>query len=328
MLNLQSKLPFGHRLAQSSSNRLARPHTHSPMTDTLDHPLATPRHPMLTALGQQLRSLRSQRGLTRKALARATGVSERHLANLEQGSGNASLLVLNDIATALQCPVAQLLGDMSTTSPEWLLLRDLLKDCDEAALRRAREAASATLGHATATANSRRIALIGLRGAGKTTLGARLAFDLGYPFVELSHAVEALAGCGVAEIQALYGLSAYRRYERRALEQTLAQYSEVVIAAPGGLVSDTGSFELLLSQCATVWLQADPQDHMGRVLAQGDTRPMDANPEAMDDLRAILAGRTPFYAKANHTIHTSGKSIEAASVELNAWGVAHLKTAQ
>jgi XRE family aerobic/anaerobic benzoate catabolism transcriptional regulator len=153
------------------------------------------------------------------------------------------------------------------------------------------------------------VALIGLRGAGKSALGQMLAEDLGFPFVELSREIEKFAGCSVAEIQALYGQNAYRRYERRAMEETIQIYPEAVIATPGGLVSDPATFNQLLSHCTTVWLQADPEDHMNRVLAQGDTRPMAASKEAMEDLKVILAGRAAFYSKAQLTLNTSAQGL-------------------
>jgi XRE family aerobic/anaerobic benzoate catabolism transcriptional regulator len=136
-----------------------------------------------------------------------------------------------------------------------------------------------------------------------------LAEDLGFPFVELSRKIEQFAGCSVSEIQALYGQNAYRRYERRALEEAIQSYPEAVIAAPGGLVSDPSTFHLLLAHCTTVWLQADPEDHMKRVLAQGDTRPMAARPEAMQDLKTILAGRAAFYSKAEFCVDTSAQPL-------------------
>lgn len=264
----------------------------------------------LVALGERVRALRSRRGLTRKAVAAAAEVSERHLANLEYGQGNASILVLLQVAGALHCSLAELIGDVSTSSPEWLLLRELLEHQDEATLRRVRVAVGELLGTGGGNAaRSARVALIGLRGAGKSTLGQMLADDLGYPFIELSREVEKLAGCSVSEIQALYGINAYRRYERRALEEAIQIYPEAVIATPGGLVSDPGAFNQLLAHCTTVWLRAAPEDHMNRVLAQGDTRPMAASREAMDDLKSILAGRAAFYSKAELSLDTSAQPL-------------------
>jgi XRE family aerobic/anaerobic benzoate catabolism transcriptional regulator len=272
------------------------------------------RHPFLLALGERVRNLRSRRGMTRKAVAVAADVSERHLANLEYGTGNASILVLLQVAQALHCELSELLGDVTTSSPEWLMIRELLEHRSEADLRRARQNLS-ELFHAPGTADrarTTRLALIGLRGAGKSTLGRRLAEDLGYAFIELSRQIEQFAGCSIHEIHSLYGTHAYRRYERRALEEAIQIYPEVVIATPGGLVADAANFNLLLQHCYTIWLQADAADHMNRVRAQGDMRPMAASAEAMDDLKRILVGRTPFYAKADLRFNTSLYSEEEA----------------
>jgi len=263
--------------------------------------------------------------MTRKAVAQAATVSERHLANLEYGDGNASILVLVQVAGALQCSLSELTGDITTSSPEWLLIRELLLHCDEAALRRVRISLADTLNVGTSAAGNARLALVGLRGAGKSTLGAMLAEDLGFPFVELSRDIEKLAGCSVAEVQALYGANAYRRYERRALEEAIQIYPEAVIATPGGLVSDPASFNLLLAHCSTVWLQADPEDHMKRVTAQGDLRPMAASREAMADLKGILAGRAAFYSKAQLRLNTSAQPLEATFVQLRGMARQHLQ---
>jgi XRE family transcriptional regulator, aerobic/anaerobic benzoate catabolism transcriptional regulator len=279
------------------------------------------KNPFLVALGERVRSLRSRRGMTRRALALATEVSERHLANLEYGLGNASILILLQVAQALQCSIAELVGDATTSSPEWLLIRELLEGRDEATLHRVRVAVGEMLGTGGAhgqggTERSSRIALIGLRGAGKSSLGAMLAEDLGFPFVELSREIEKFAGCSASEIQALYGQNAYRRYERRALEEAVQIYPEAVIATPGGLVSDPATFNLLLAHCTTVWLQADPEDHMKRVIAQGDTRPMASSREAMDDLKSILGGRAAFYSKAEFKLDTSAQPLQPTFVAL------------
>ena len=269
--------------------------------------------PLLEALGERVRSLRARRGLTRKSVALAAGVSERHLANLEYGIGNASILILQQVAHALQCPLAELIGDVTTSSPEWLLIRELLEPRNESELRRARIVLGELFGtRGDAKARSHRIALVGLRGAGKSTLGQMLADDLEYPFVELSREIEKFAGCTIREIHDLYGTNAYRRYERRALEEAIQIYPEVVIATPGGIVSDAATFNELLAHCTTVWLQAKPEDHMQRVAAQGDMRPMAASAEAMDDLKRILAGRLPFYSKADLSFDTSGQTLEQA----------------
>ena len=299
----------------------------SPRAETLTAPsLADPadgRDLFLVTLGERVRLLRARRGLTRRGLSLAAGVSERHLANLEQGVGNASILVLRQVAQALTCSLAELLGDETTGSPEWLLLRDLLAGRGETDLQRARHALAPLFGVAAPgdASRLRRIALIGLRGAGKSTLGRLLADGLGLVFVELNREIERVAGCSLMEIHSLYGPSAYRRYERRALEEVLARGPEVVIATPGGIVSDPTTFGLLLSQCFTVWLQAAPEEHMQRVVLQGDLRPMAGKvgkPEAMDDLRRILLGRAAFYGKADLRVDTSGRSVGEAFAELGA----------
>ena len=277
------------------------------------------KHPFLLALGERVRSLRARRGITRKALALAADVSERHLANMEYGVGNASVLVLLQVASALQCSLGELIGDVTTSSPEWLMIRELLAQRDEATLQRVRVAVGEMLGTGGGNAaRSTRVALIGLRGAGKSTLGHMLAEDLGYPFVELSREIEKFAGGSVAEIQALYGVNAYRRYERRALEEAIQIYPQAVIATPGGLVSDAATFNQLLAHCTTVWLQADPEDHLKRVTAQGDLRPMAASKEAMQDLKGLLAGRAAFYSKALFKLDTSAQPLEATFLKLRA----------
>jgi XRE family transcriptional regulator, aerobic/anaerobic benzoate catabolism transcriptional regulator len=279
--------------------------------------------PVLAALGQRVRALRTRRGLTRGALAKASGVSNRHLANLEYGIGNASILVLHQVARALQCPIAELVGEVTARSPEWLLLREMLAERDEATLRRVRIAMGEMLGvsriQRTGTRlKDCRIALIGLRGAGKATLGSMLAEDLNYPFIGIGHAIERLAGCSLSEVHALYGQSAYRRYERRAIEETIEIRHDAVIATAGGVVSDAATFDLLLERCTTVWLRAAPEDHVKRVVAQSDIRPVEAREEAIEDLRTILAHREAFYTKADLRIDTSAQPLTETFLLLRA----------
>ncbi len=261
--------------------------------------------------------LRSRRGLTRKAVAHLAQVSERHLANLEAGSGNASVLILLQVAQALNCSVVELLGDVTTSSPEWLLIRELLANRNEVELRRVRTSISEMFsGQGDEAARNCRIALVGLRGAGKTTLGQKLADDLGYPFFELSREIEKYAGCSITEIHNLYGPHAYRRYERRALEEVVHAHPNFVIATPGGLVSEASTFNEALTQCFTIWLKALPEDHLSRVAAQGDMRPMAGSEEALDDLKRILEGRAAFYAKADLVFDTSAQSLDDSFVAL------------
>ncbi len=267
------------------------------------------REPLLAALGERVRMLRARRGLTRKAAAQTAEVSERHFANLEYGTGNASILILQQVAQALNCSLAELLGDVTTRSPEWLMIRELLAGRSDEELQRARLAIAQTLGQSPPKVRSQCVALIGLRGAGKSTLGALLADDLGVPFLELSREIEKVAGCTIREIHDLYGSAAYRRYERRALEETLQNFPQAVLATPGGLVADVASLNLLLTRCLSVWIQASPEEHLSRVTQQGDLRPMAASAEAMEDLRRILSGRSAFYSKADLTIDTSRQAL-------------------
>jgi len=268
------------------------------------------RDAFLSALGERVRALRHRRGMTRKRLAEAAGVSERHLANLETGQGNASVMLLRDLARALASSIGEIVGEDVVASGESARIRDLLRGRDEAALARARKTLTEALGAAAADAGrDTRIALIGLRGAGKSTLGRMLAEDLRVPFVELDRVVERMAGCDVGEIHSLYGAGAFRRYELRALEDTVAAHARAVIATGGGLVTEPSTYDLLLSRCFTVWLRASPDDHMKRVIAQGDLRPMAGNAEAMDDLKRILAARESDYARADLTFDTSAAPL-------------------
>ena len=264
---------------------------------------------LLPRLADRVREARARRGMTRKILARDSGVSERYLAQLESGQGNASVLVLSQIAQALNLPVADLLRDENDQSVELTLIQQLLKRLPAAKLAKVRAQLVRDYGSAYG-ARENRIALIGLRGAGKSTLGAALAKHLGVPFVELDHEVEAEAGTSLHEIFLLHGQAGYRRYERRALERTLEKNDRCVIATGGSIVSEPGTYDLLLSACLTVWLRAAPEEHMARVAAQGDYRPMAGNREAMGDLRRILAGREALYAQADVTIDTAGRTVE------------------
>jgi XRE family aerobic/anaerobic benzoate catabolism transcriptional regulator len=273
--------------------------------------------PFLIALGERLKLLRARRGLTRKALAQLAEVSERHVANVESGVGNASIQFLRQLCAVLNCSLAEMTGDETTSTPDWLMIREVLRGRNEAELAQARTALADLFESPVSEISRRqRIALIGLRGAGKSSLGRLLAAQLHAPFIELSTQIEQLAGCGIAEIHALYGQNAYRRYEQRAIEDVVRHYPQAVIATPGGIVSEPATYKLLLSHCYTVWLKAEPEEHMDRVLAQGDKRPMLGNREAMEDLKRILESRTQFYSKADKTVDTSGLTSEQAYSQL------------
>jgi XRE family aerobic/anaerobic benzoate catabolism transcriptional regulator len=263
-----------------------------------------------------VREARARRGMTRKILARDSGVSERYLAQLEAGQGNISIVLLRQVAHAMGLPLAELVREEPDRPVELTLLGEMLGRLQPAELAQARRLLVETFGRSAGGARRRRVALIGLRGAGKSTLGAMLAARRGVPFVELDREIERELGTSLGEVFDLYGQAAYRRHERRALEGVIERHDRAVIAVGGSLVSEPATFDLLLQACFTVWLTAKPEEHMARVVAQGDTRPMAGNAEAMEDLRRILAGRGPLYSKADVTVDTAGKTVEQAFKEL------------
>jgi len=262
----------------------------------------------LAAIGERVREIRARRGMSRRILARDSGVSERYLASLESGRGNVSILLLKQIAQAIDVPVEQLARSGPEASTEVALLTQWLSRLSAAEIRRASDTLHRAFG-AGGQQRKHRIALIGLRGAGKTTLGTRLAARRRVAFIELDREIEQAAGASLAELFLLYGLPAYRRHERRALESLLLRDEAMVIATGGSIVSEPETFDLLLATCRVVWLKAKPEEHMARVVAQGDQRPMAGSTEAMEDLKRILAGRELLYRKADAIVDTSGKSI-------------------
>jgi len=272
----------------------------------------------LRLLGDRIREARARRGMTRKILARDSAVSERYLAQLEAGHGNISIALLRQIAHAMGLPLADLVREEPDRPVELTLLIQTLSRLAAKDLAVARKLLAETFGAAVESERRHRIALIGLRGAGKSTLGARLAKAMGVPFVELDREIERESGTSLSEIFDLYGQAAYRRYERRALEGVIERHDRAVIATGGSIVSEPATFDLLLAACFTVWLTAAPEEHMSRVVAQGDYRPMAENDEAMEDLRRILAGRNALYAKADATVDTAGKTVEQSFAELKA----------
>ncbi|MBV8650461.1 MAG: helix-turn-helix transcriptional regulator [Alphaproteobacteria bacterium] len=263
----------------------------------------------LRALGERIREARARRGMTRKILARDSGVSERYLAQLESGQGNISIILLRQVAQAMGLPLADLVREGPERPVELALLLQALERLSPQEMQQARQLLSGVFGAAMAEGRRHRIALIGLRGAGKSTLGRGLAERLGVPFLELDREIERESGLELSEIFALYGQAAFRRYERRSLEAIIERHRRAVIATGGSLVSEPGTFDLLLAACFTVWLKAAPEEHMGRVIAQGDVRPMADNAEAMEDLRRILAGREALYSKADAVVDTAGKTV-------------------
>lgn len=269
----------------------------------------------LNTLGRRLRETRERRGMSRKALAAAADVSERYLAQLESGEGNVSIVLLRRIAFALAASLVDLLNS-EQHSTEHRLIRRLLERLPEHRLEEVVFRLMRDLGASESTRRAR-IALIGLRGAGKSTLGESLAAELQVPFVELDREIEQEAGVSLSEVFMLYGQSGYRRLERRCVDRVIQAYPRAVIAAGGGIVSEFETYNVLLANCFTVWLKAAPEEHMARVAGQGDFRPMRDNREAMEDLRRILSAREPLYAKADVTVDTAGKKIEESLSELH-----------
>jgi len=260
----------------------------------------------LGAVGRRVRERRTAIGVTRKQLARTADVSERYLGQLETGEGNISILLLRRIAMALDAPLTQLLAT-APSDPDHDRVVSLLARVPAQHRVALVDRLIDELGEPD-HARSQRIALIGLRGAGKSTLGSALAESLGMPFIELNREVERETGMPAAEVFDLYGQAGYRRIEHRCLERVLAEHERAVLSLGGGVVSEGDAFDLLLRSCRTVWLRASPEEHMARVLAQGDLRPMAGHQDAMEDLKRILAAREPLYRKADVVVDTSGQS--------------------
>jgi len=268
----------------------------------------------LAAVGRRVREGRVRRAMSRRALSELSGVSERYLAQLESGEGNPSLLVLYQIARAIDVPVARLVDGEERAADLDLVLASL-RHLSPEQLRELRNLIGSRFG-GSASLRQARIALIGLRGAGKSTLGAQLAAARNVRFVELDREIEREAGTTLSELFLVYGQSAYRRYERRCLEALVASGEAMVISTGGSIVSEPATFERLLAECFTVWLRASPEEHMARVIAQGDQRPIAGNAEAMRELRRILAGREPLYRRADAVVETGGRSIADAFRDL------------
>jgi len=235
-------------------------------------------HAYLARLGERVRAWRGEQRMTRKQLAAASGVSERYLAQLEAGQGNMSVLLLRKVARAMNVSVERLVRE------------------DDG--------------------QQKPVALLGLRGAGKSTLGAKLAEALKVPFVELDREVETEAGAPLGEVFAMYGQDAFRRFERRALERVLAEHPQAVIATGGSLVTDPGTYELLLERCRCIWLKAAAEEHMSRVIAQGDMRPFKGRSAALDEIRKLLADRDRLYGRASATVDTTGRTMRQSLADL------------
>jgi XRE family aerobic/anaerobic benzoate catabolism transcriptional regulator len=271
---------------------------------------------LAAAVGRLVRLSRAKRGMTRRALAQASGASERYLAQIEGGEGNPSVVILNAIAHALDVPIVDLLPGANGHPVAMTRILDLLGRLPAAELPAITELIEARAGGAAANDRAQRIALIGLRGAGKSTLGRSLADKLGFSFIELDRLVEQDYGAGIPDLIEMAGLATFRRYERACLDRVIEREKAAVIATAGGIVANEETFALLLRRTHTVWIKAGPDEHMSRVMGQGDFRPMAKNREAMADLVAILDARAPDYARAQAELDTSGDTLARSSEKL------------
>lgn len=267
----------------------------------------------IARVGKRVRQTREQKGMSRRALSESSGVSQRYLAQLESGSGNISIALLFKVAAAFG------------RTPDWFLGEDDPWDAEQFELATMLRSASADQKHqilnilnsaGESDDKQSRVCLIGLRGAGKSSLGQILAKQLGFGFQELNDHVEQVSGLAVSEIMALYGQEGYRKLELQGLETVISNNRSVVLAVGGGIVSEPETFSLLLKNFHTIWLKAAPEDHMQRVREQGDERPMAGNPKAMSDLKSILTSRLALYSRANLSVDTSGRALEESAIDL------------
>ncbi|KIZ42051.1 MULTISPECIES: helix-turn-helix transcriptional regulator [Rhodopseudomonas] len=283
------------------------------MTEPID-----PETEFLVQLGQRVRTMRALRGMSRKVLAKVSGISERYIAQLESGKGNVSIVLLRRVSDAMATPLEDLIPSTDPTI-DWPVIRDLIRRATPVQIAHAKDVLSG-LGRLGAGARREAtffgIALIGLRGAGKSTLGKMLADHIGWRFVELNKEIEQQNGLSVAEIIALYGQEGFRRMEQAALTQLLSRKQLMVLATGGGIVSEPLTFDQVLSSFYSIWVKADPEEHMARVRGQGDLRPMADDRAAMQELRTILQSREPLYARASAVLDTAGLPVDQAAAKL------------
>ncbi len=302
--------PLRHQMAIPAHPRTAT-------VETIGHAKPPrPEHEFLVFLGKRVREVRNRRGMTRKMVAQESDVSERHLAQLEAGEGNISIVLLRRIAQALSVSLADIFAPERAEEPE--AKRQLERLLGRLPAHRMEELLHRLLGEFGPEPEQRRnrLALIGLRGAGKSTLGTKLAKEMGVPFIELDREIEKDARMPQTEIFSLYGQSGYRRIENRTLARVLAEHERAVLSVGGGVVSEKETYDQLLANCYTVWVKALPEEHMERVMAQGDFRAMADNDEAMEDLRRILEAREPLYRQADMQLETAGETVEESFTKM------------
>jgi len=278
----------------------------------------------LLFVGSRVRELRNRRGMTRKMVALEADVSERHLAQLESGEGNISIVLLRRIAGVLNVSLAELFLPSPEDPAEKLAIRRFLQRLPANRLEDVLSRLQRDFSEEEKMRRTR-IALVGLRGAGKSTLGSRLAKERNIPFIELDREIEKDTGMPLSEIFSLYGQSGYRAVEKRTLERVLQEPGSAVVSVGGGVVSEKDTYDYLLAHCYTVWIKAQPDEHMSRVIAQGDFRAMTGSDRAMEDLRRILEAREPLYRKADMVLDTSGLSVGESFSNLKAALQTHLQ---
>ncbi|MBD1548637.1 helix-turn-helix transcriptional regulator [Roseibium aggregatum] len=269
----------------------------------------------VAAVGERVRKARERKGIARRVLSELSGVSQRYLAQLESGGGNISIALLFKVANALDHRVEWLVGEDDPWSSETARVAEFYRQATTEQRQRVMQILDPGR---PAQLRRQRICLIGLRGAGKSTLGRLLGEELSVPFIELNRDIEEQSGMPVSELMALYGQEGYRRLERQAIERVVATSDSVVLAVGGGIVSEPETYGFLLRNFHTIWLKASPEEHMNRVRGQGDERPMAGNPKAMEELKSILTSREVLYAKAESIVNTSGKSVEDSLQDLTA----------
>src|SRR3979411_1475381 len=269
----------------------------------------------LVQLGQRVRTMRALRGMSRKVLAKVSGISERYIAQLESGKGNVSIVLLRRVSNAMGAHLEDLIP-ATEPAPDWAVIRDLLRKASPSQIAQAKDILAGQGGQVQRGMSFAGIARIVLRGAVKPMRGNIVAKKIGWSFVELNKEIEAQNGLSVAEIIALYGQEGFRRMEQAALGQLLARKELMALATGGGIVSEPLTFDLILSSFYTIWLKAEPEEHMARVRAQGDLRPMADDRSAMAELRTILRSREPLYARASAVVDTAGLSVDNAAARL------------
>jgi len=268
---------------------------------------------LIRRVGERVRKARERKGIPRRVLSEMSGVSPRYLAQLEAGEGNISIGLLQRVAIALDHRIEWLTGEDDPWNSDSLRVADLFRTASADVQQKVLQTLSPEPIEAR---RAHRVCLVGLRGAGKSTLGAMARDALDIPFVELNREIEEQSGMPVAEVLALYGQEGYRNLEAQAIDRVIATYDTMILAVAGGIVAEPDTYNSLLNNFHTIWVKTSPQEHMSRVRAQGDERPMADNPEAMEQLKSILTSREVLYEKALAQLDTSNKSKELSLGEL------------